>query len=124
MHRCSIEVRDVNYASLCDHRTIQTFLLASARAIGAERKAEPQFWELTIKEPAEHTVLWMMPLVPRGWIILEVFLCGQDKGCFTLDACSMNPVEKRRILAVVEKTFCERDSIGQRVSSRLVKGAA
>ena len=121
MHLCSLEIREVNYASLCDHRTMQAFLSSVTHAIGAQKKAEPHLWELAIQKPHEHTLLWVLALAPRGSIVLEASLSGEAKGSFTLNVCSTNPVEKKRILAVVEKTFCERDSTGMRTAKRLVK---
>lgn len=102
MHRCSIEVTDVGYVSLCNPRTIRNFLLDIARHTRSLTKDEPQIWMPPAQQLEEQSEFWTVALAPRGWITVECYLTGEDKGTFTLDICSVNPVEKRRILPVID----------------------
>lgn len=113
MHRCSIDIQNLNYASLCDLGTTPAFLRKVARAIGIEVKGEP------FRIPK--TRYWFLELTPHGWMLLEPILSGTGKGCFILDICSeeeLTKEQKEDITSVIDEMYPNRDSLGQRTAKR------
>jgi hypothetical protein len=113
LHVCSIAVTGCNYAALCDDRAVWAFMASVARAIGAPVESGPYGTSQLEIGCRPYTVLWVLALVGLGSIS---FNAQPGTGVFHLLVSSSKPVERARILAVVERYFGETDSVGRKVA--------
>lgn len=114
MHRCAIEVDGVNYATLHDSRAIHDFMYAIAKRVYVKVASGPTGTQLHTESVPEHTILWMIALEPRGYIL---FNAHPHRGWFALDISCEKGIRKQEMLDLIEQHFGKRDSIGRRVAS-------